>query len=136
MSEVGTLLPLVRKLFSERFLLRDEDGGDGIFLTGTKLCGVPEQRNGVLNSTALNDLDGLCVLAYSAISTATELHIPRKKGKVILVENKSTKPTMEVYAAFINCLLSHPLFNPHSYLLLARSSNYPNSKGTITLEAS
>ena len=51
MSEVSILIPLLRKLFSEHFLLRDEDGEDGIFLIGTEIFGVPEQLNNVLNST-------------------------------------------------------------------------------------
>jgi len=49
MSEVGILVPLVRKLFSEHFLLRDKDGDDGIFLPRTNIFGVSEQHNNVLN---------------------------------------------------------------------------------------
>lgn len=116
MAEVGIPVPPVGKLFSEHCLLRDEDGDEGMGLTGTKIFGVPEQHNSVLNSTIKNYLGGLGVLAYSAVSISTELHIPRKKGKMILVESKSTKLTMEVYAAIINCLLSHFLFNSHSFI--------------------
>lgn len=39
MAEVGSLLPLLRKLFSQHLLLRDADGGDGIVLIGTKILG-------------------------------------------------------------------------------------------------
>lgn len=79
MAEVGSLLPLLRKLFSEHLSLRDEDGGDRIVLIGTKILGMAGQSNNVLNSTIYSE--GLCVLAYPAVSVPTELCIPRKAAK-------------------------------------------------------
>lgn len=76
MAEVGSLLPLLRKLFSEHLSLRDEDGGDRIVLIGTKILGMAGQSNNVLNSTIYSE-----GLAYPAMSVPTELCIPRKAAK-------------------------------------------------------
>lgn len=51
MAEKGSLLPLLRKLFSQHLLLKDAEGSDKIVLIGTKIPGMPGQSNNVFNST-------------------------------------------------------------------------------------
>lgn len=79
MAGVGSLLPLLRKLFPEHLLLRDEDGGNRNVLISTKTLGMAGQSNNVLNSSLYSE--GLCVLAYPVVSVPTELGIPRQAAK-------------------------------------------------------